>query len=197
MTLKSSRKPVLAGLLCLLLLGFAGASYGAVRFDVIPSPTEVINTGRSEVLGSIHMIVKGTGNVSGSSLGGAAQIGVIYNNPALQIDNTTGYGVKLFFTSGFATAFTRTATSGNVGIVKVENIDLNGKYVGFITINLAPGATPTENDYIRLAQGGSWSNRCQRHRINPRNELLRPAAVSQRPGREPVLVGHRSCCHLV
>jgi hypothetical protein len=150
MTLKSSRKPVLAGLLCLLLLGFAGASYGAVRYDVIPSPTEVINTGRSEVLGSIHMIVKGVGNVTGSSLGGAAQIGIIYNNPALQIDNTTATGIKLFFTTGFATAFTKTATSGNVGIVKVENIDLNGKWVGFITINLAPGAVVSESDYIRL-----------------------------------------------
>ncbi len=81
MTLKSSRKPVLAGLFALLLLGFAGASFGAIRFDVIPSPTEVINTGRSEVLGSINMVVRGTGNLSGSSLNGPAQIGIIYNNP--------------------------------------------------------------------------------------------------------------------
>jgi len=110
----------------------------------------VINTGRSEVLGSINLIVRGTGNVSGSSLSGPAQIGIIYNNPAVQIDNTTGYGVRLFFTSGFATAFTSTATSGTVGIVKVENIDLNGKYCGFITINLAPGAAVAEGDFIRL-----------------------------------------------
>ncbi len=37
-----------------------------------------------------------------------------------------------------------------MGIVKVENIDLNGKYVGFITLNLAPGATPVEGDFIRI-----------------------------------------------
>jgi len=148
--LKASRLPVLAGLLCLLLMGFAGASYGAVRFDVIPSPTEVITTGRSEVLGSINLVVRGTGNVTGTALSGAAQIGIIYNNPAVQIDNTTSTGIKIFFSSGFASAFTKTATSGAVGIVRVENIDLNGKYVGFITLNLAPGATPAENDYIRV-----------------------------------------------
>jgi len=150
MTLKSSRKPVLAGLFALLLLGFAGASFGAIRFDVVPSPTEVINTGRSEVLGSINMIVRGTGNVSGSSLNGPAQIGIIYNSPALQIDNTQACGIRLFFTTGFATAFTSTATSGQVGIVKVENIDLGSKLVGFITLNLAPGATPAEGDFIRI-----------------------------------------------
>jgi len=66
------------------------------------------------------------------------------------IDNTTATGIKIFFSSGFATAFTSTATSGAVGIVKVENIDLNGKYVGFITINLAPGDAPVAGDYIRI-----------------------------------------------
>jgi len=81
MTLKASRLPVLAGLLCLLLVGFAGTSYGVVRFDVVPSPTEVITTGRSEVLGSINLIVNGAGNVTGTSQGGAAQLGIIYNNP--------------------------------------------------------------------------------------------------------------------
>jgi len=49
--LNARRLPVLAGLLCLLLMGFAGASYGAVRYDVIGSPTELINIGRSDVTG--------------------------------------------------------------------------------------------------------------------------------------------------
>lgn len=150
MTFKGSRLPLLAGLLCLLLLGFAGTSYGVVRFDVVPSPTEVITTGRSEVLGSINLIARGTGNLTGTSQGGSAQIGIIYNNPAVQIDNTITTGIKIFFSSGFTTAFTKTATSGVVGIVGVQNIDLNGKYVGFITLNLAPGSTPADGDYIRI-----------------------------------------------
>jgi hypothetical protein len=141
---------VLAGVLCLLLLGFAGSSFAVVRFDVIPSPTEVITTGRSEVLGSINLITRGTGNITGTSQTGSAQIGIIYNNPAVQIDNTISTGIKLFFSAGFTTAFTKTGSSGNVGIVGVQNIDLNGKYVGYITLNLAPGSTPTENDYIRI-----------------------------------------------
>jgi len=141
------RMPVLAGLLCLLLMGFAGASYGAVRFDVVPSPTEVINTGRSEVLGSLNLVVRDVaGNVTGTATGGPAQIGIIYNNPAVQIDNTTTTGIRLFYTSGFAAAFATTAG----GIIGVQNIDLNGKCVGYITLNLLPGATPTTGDFIRL-----------------------------------------------
>src|SRR4030095_3136500 len=108
---KASRLPVLAGLLCLLLMGFAGASYGAVRFDVVGSPTEVINTGRSEVVGSINLIVRGTGNLTGTSTAGCNQIGIIYTNPAMQIDNTRTTGIRIFFSSGFALAFTVGSTT--------------------------------------------------------------------------------------
>jgi hypothetical protein len=140
--LKASRMPLLAGLLCVLLLGFAGASYGAVRFDVVPSPTEVVNTGRSEVTGSVNLIVRGTGNVTGTQQLGHTQIGLIYTNPAMQIDNTTSTGIILVWSAGFGSA---TPT-----IKLVENFDLNGRCTGRITIDLAPSATPAEGDYIRL-----------------------------------------------
>jgi len=150
---KSSRLPVLAGLLCLLLMGFAGASYGSVRFDVVGSPTEVINSGRSEVTGGITLFVRGTGNVTGTSNGGAVQIALTYTNPAMQIDNTPASGIRLFFSSGFALAFTKTGTSGDVGIISALNIDLasgGNRCVGQIAINMAPGATPVEGDFIRI-----------------------------------------------
>jgi len=134
--------PLLAGLLCVLLLGFAGASYGAVRFDVVPSPTEVVNTGRSEVTGSVNMIVRGTGNVTGTSAGGHTQIGLIYTNPAMQIDNTTDTGIVLVWSTGFNAA---TPT-----VKLVENFDLNGRCTGRITIDLAPGAAPAEGDFLRI-----------------------------------------------
>lgn len=137
------RLPVLAGLFCLLLMGFAVTSYGAIRFDVIPSPTEVINTGRSEVLGSVNLIVRGTGNVSGTSAGGHAQIGLLYTNPAIQIDNTTTSGIKIFYSNAFCTA--------SPTIVVVQNIDINGKCSGSITVDLAAGAQVADTvDFIRL-----------------------------------------------
>jgi len=148
--LNARRWSVIAGLFCLLLMGFAGATYAAVRFDVVQSPTEVINTGRSEVTGSVKLIVRGTGNVTGTSTGGSAQIAFLYSNPSMQIDNTESTGIRLFFSSGFIPAFTKTATSGVVGIVGVENIDVNGRCTGHISINLAPGATPVEGEFIVL-----------------------------------------------
>jgi hypothetical protein len=137
-------------LLAVLLMGFAGATFGAVRFDVVPSPTEVVNTGRSEVTGSVNLIVRGAGNVTGTSQGGATQIGLIYTNPAMQIDNTTASGIKLFYSAGFTSAFVATAASGSVGIIGVSNIDINGRCYGLITINMAPGAAPVEGDFIRV-----------------------------------------------
>src|SRR5437867_3636646 len=156
--LKAKRLPVLAGFLCLLLMGFAGASYGSVRFNTFGAPTEVINTGRSEVTGAVNLVVDGTGNVTGTSTGGSAQIGLIYSNPALQIDNqagagggTGGSGIKLFFSSGFTVAFTQTSTAvGPFGVVQVANQDINGRCAGFLTINMAAGATPAAGDFIRI-----------------------------------------------
>jgi len=140
---KSSRLLVLGSLL--LLIGFAGASYGSVRFDVVPSPTEVVNTGRSEVTGSVNLIVRGAGNVTGTSTGGDVQIGLIYTNPAMQIDNTTSSGIRIFFSSGFSAANPRFLTTD-----AISNRDVNGRCSGFITINLGPGATPAEGDFIRI-----------------------------------------------
>src|SRR5262245_6022265 len=152
MTVLNARKlPVLAGLLCLLLMGFAGASYGAVRFDVVQSPTEVVNTGRSEVTGSVTFNVAQNGGITGTATGCQAQIRLIYTNPAMQIDNTTTTGVKVFFSTGFTPANpTIPSTDG------VANRDINGKCSGFLTINLQPGApvvgpsAGVTGDFIRI-----------------------------------------------
>jgi hypothetical protein len=113
-----------------------------VRFDVVPSPTEVINTGQSEVTGSVNLVVRGTGNVTGTSTGGDVQIGLIYSNPSMEIDNNTGTGIRIFFSTGFIPA--------DPEIFDVANRDINGRSSGFITINLHPDATPVEGDFIRI-----------------------------------------------
>jgi hypothetical protein len=139
---KAGKLSLLAGLLCLLLMGFAGASYGAVRWDVLPSPTEVINTGRSEVLGGVNLVVFSTG-VTGTSTGGDAQIGLIYSN-GIQIDNRTTTGIKLAFSSNFI--------SGSLlpSIVSVQNLSITGRCSGFITINIPAGLTVNANDFVRV-----------------------------------------------
>jgi hypothetical protein len=121
-------------------LPYAGNS--AVRFDVVGSPTEVINTGRSEVLGSINLIVHGTGSVTGTSAGGVTQIGFIFDHPALQIDNDGTSGILLFSSPGFAAA--------NPTLIGIENRQIGGKCLGFLTLTLLPGATPAEGDFIRI-----------------------------------------------
>jgi hypothetical protein len=138
MTLSKAGK--LSLLACLLLIGFAGASYGAVRFDVVPSPTEVINTGRSEVLGSINLIAFSSG-VTGTSTGGQVQIGVIYAN-GVQIDNTTTTGIRIFTSGGFASA--------GPTVISVENLSITGRCAGFLTINIPGGYTVAPGDYIRV-----------------------------------------------
>jgi hypothetical protein len=114
-------------------------SYGACRYEVVAAPTEVVNTGHSEVLGSVILIVRGTGNFTGTFTGDAAQIGIMYE---VQIDNTTTAGIRVFFSSGFAKA----APS----IVSVENVPIDGRLKGLITLNLLPGATPADGDFIRI-----------------------------------------------
>jgi len=145
---KASRTSVLAALLCLLLMGFAGASYGAVRFSVGSSPTEVINTGMSEVTGSFNMNVVGEFNTTGSSSGGDAQIGIAYNamGTHMTIDNTTSSGIKIFYTQNFA------AASPPPTIEIVENISIAGICFGQITINIGGAASVYESvgDFIRV-----------------------------------------------
>lgn len=139
--LRSSRLPVLAALLCVAFMGFAGTSFAVIRWDVVPSPTEVITIGRSEVVGSITLFARGTGT-TGTSAGGSAQIGIIFTNPALQIDNTTASGIKLIKSGGFATT--------TVAIVNVENKDINGRCSGFITINIPYGLSIADGDFLRV-----------------------------------------------
>jgi len=154
---KAGRLSLLAGLLCLLLVVFAGASYGAVRFNVFPSPTEVINTGRAEVLGSFTMIADGPG-VTGTASGGWAQIGVIFQN-GMQVDNTTTNGIRLTFSSGFIGGnFSTVCTAGGSTtgctaipvIVAVQNLTITGRCVGFITIDVPPGLNVVANDFMRV-----------------------------------------------
>jgi hypothetical protein len=141
---KAGKLSLLAGLLCLLLIGFAGASYGAVRFDVVPSPTEVINTGRAEVLGGVNLVVFSTG-LTGTSTGGWAQIGIIFSN-GVQVDNNTNGGIKLTFSSNFI------GGGGTIVpyVVAVQNLSITGRCSGFVTINITPGLTVQANDYLRL-----------------------------------------------
>jgi len=139
---KAGKLSLLAGLLCLLLMGFAGASYGAVRFDVVPSPTEVINTGRSEVLGSANLVVFSTG-LTGTSTGGDAQIGMIYSN-GIQIDNNINGGIRLTFSSNFISGTTMPY------VVSIQNLSITGRCSGFITINIPAGLTVQPNDFIRV-----------------------------------------------
>ncbi len=124
------------------LVGLGSPVFGAVRFDVIGSPTEVINTGRSEVLGSINLVVRGSGNVTGTATGGASQIGILFSNPGLQIDNTSTSGIKLVASPGFMSA-------GPV-IVDIRNIDVGGHCSGHLTVNLAPGVALSQGDFLRI-----------------------------------------------
>jgi len=148
---KASRTSVLAALLCLLLMGFAGASYGAVRFSVGSSPTEVINTGMSEVTGSFNMNVMGEFNRTGSSAGGDAQIGIAYNamGTHMTIDNTTSSGIRIFYSSNFGAALPppQFATSD-----AVQNLTIANVCFGQITINIGDGANVYESagDFVRL-----------------------------------------------
>jgi hypothetical protein len=128
--------------LILSALGNPDTALGAVRFDVVGSPTEVINTGRSEVLGSINLIVRGTGNVTGTSPGGAVQIGLLWGDPALQIDNTAASGVRVFYSSAF--------TSASPSILSLGNRDLGGRCAGYLILNLQAGTPLTEGDYLRI-----------------------------------------------
>jgi len=138
--LRSSRLPLLAGLLCLAFMGFAGTSFAVVRWEVVPSPTEVITIGRSEVVGSITLFSKSIGDVTGTSAGGNAQVGIIFTNPAMQIDNTTSTGIRLITSPNLASAT----------VINVENKDINGRCSGFITINLPYGITTVAGDFVRV-----------------------------------------------
>jgi len=153
---KAGRVSLLAALLCLLLVCFTGASYGAIRWDVYPSPTEVINSGRSEVLGSITLVVQqGQGTVvTGNNLGGPTQIGILYNQK-IQIDNgntatlnnwTSSNGVKVW-SNLMTTAFASSPIQ-----FSVQNIDVTGtgQYAGFVTIYIPGGITMNPGDIIRL-----------------------------------------------
>jgi hypothetical protein len=145
---KAGRLPVLAAVLCVLLMGFAATSYGAVTFNVPPSPTEVINTGLSEVTGSISLFVTGENNITGTSNGGDAQIGILYNSNGtyMPIDNTTTTGIRIFYTSGFVSAGVGPTIVSN----SVANVTINGYCSGTITINIPAGRTPAANDFIRV-----------------------------------------------
>lgn len=140
----ASRKPALylAASMSFVLFALAGSTSAAVRFNVVGAPTEVINTGRSEVLGSINLFVRGAGNTTGTSTGGATQIGLIFANPALAIDNTTTSGIHLFASPGMAAA--------NPSLIGVTNQTINGQCAGFLAVNIQPGATPADGDFIRI-----------------------------------------------
>jgi len=154
---KAGRYTLLAGLLCLLLMAFAGASYAGIRWQVVSAPTEVITTGMSEVLGSITMIVEpGQGPViTGNVAGGPSQIAILYNTPLMQIDNTTTTGVVAGIyrqvVSGTQLITTRLYDFVGAGGITVQNVDLgSGNFAGQVTLNLPIAFNLLENDFIRL-----------------------------------------------
>jgi len=127
-------------------MGFTGAANAVIRWDVFPSPTEVINSGRSEVLGSVTLVVQPNQIVpivTGNSLGGPTQIGIIYNN-GMMIDNSGTTGIRVYTNNtGFATTpitFT------------VANIDITGagSYAGLLTLNIPGGVTMNIGDVVRI-----------------------------------------------
>ena len=140
------RKPYrrYALLLCTTLLIFASANsaFSAIRFDVIGSPTEVISTGRSEVLGSITLVAFGTGNVTGTAGGGSTLISIAFNTPALQIDNSSLSGIRVYASPGFLPA--------NPELVAVTNRQMGATCSGYLLLSLLPGATPAAGDFIRI-----------------------------------------------
>jgi len=151
---KASRTSVLAALSCLLLMGFAGASYGAISFNVRSSPTEVINTGLSEVTGSINLVVASVTapaeNIAGTSTGGDAQIGISYyaNGTFMPIDNTINTGIVIFYTAEFEFA--------NPTIIDVSNGLVGGRCAGAITVNLTGDKTsahPIDADQFIRVEG--------------------------------------------
>jgi hypothetical protein len=127
----------------LLVVAWVHPCYAAIRFDVIGSPTEVIHTGRSEVLGSIGLYVRGSGNLTGTSGGNATLITFTYGSPALQIDNNAASGIRVVASSGFSAAAP--------ALIGIENRSVGGgPCVGVLTLSLLPGAALVEGDYIRI-----------------------------------------------
>jgi len=154
---KAGRLSLLAGLFCLLLMGFTGAANAVIRWDVFPSPTEVINSGRSEVLGSITLVVQQNQPapiISGNALGGATQIGVLLQN-RMMIDNNVLSGIKLYTNNSTLPAPCTSGPTGCTGTnfwVWAQNIDPSGTgtYVGFLTINIPGGYTMFAGEVIQV-----------------------------------------------
>jgi len=154
---KVGRLSLLAGLLCLLLMGFTGAANAVIRWDVFPSPSEVINSGRSEVLGSVTLVVNPQNTlpiVTGNIAGGPTQLGILYNNRIMVDNNFTATGIKLF-TNNIAlnSALCVTACNPNTQFfLTVVNTDITGagQFSGQVTINIPGGVTMNVGDVIRV-----------------------------------------------
>jgi len=154
---KASRLSLLAGLLCLLLMGFTGAANAVIRWDVFPSPSEVINSGRSEVLGGITFAVQvnqPTPIVTGNVAGGPSQIGILFQN-RVQIDNAMTTGIRVY-TNNVALASTVAVCNASCDPTKMwvtaQNIDSTGGgvYSGYLTLNIPGGVTLIAGDSITI-----------------------------------------------
>lgn len=139
---KKYRLLILLPCSALLLTAWANSGFSAIRFDVIGSPTEAINTGRSEVLGSITLVVLGAGNVTGTSGGGATLISIAFTNPAVQIDNSALTGIRVSASPGFAAA--------NPSLVAIENRQNGNSCAGYLLLSLLPGAAPVQGDFVQI-----------------------------------------------
>jgi len=159
---KAGKSLLLVGLSCLLLMVFTGASYAqvvhlsTVHWTVTGNPTEVINTGRSEVSGSITLTVDDPGLVptqgvpdpfvlTGNPLLGYSVLSITYgpnpNGPAIQIDNNTDTGVRVY-----APQF-----STSINLI-VQNTTVLGPCAGTIQIQI-PNGVPLRNGNVIKIEG--------------------------------------------
>jgi len=149
---------LLAGLLCLLLMGFTGAANAVIRWDVFPSPSEVINSGRSEVLGGITFVVAQNNSpipvTTGNIAGGPSQIGILFQN-RVQIDNAMTTGIRVY-TNNVALASTVAVCNASCNPaqmwVTAQNIDSTGGgvYSGYLTLNIPGGISMAVGDAIHI-----------------------------------------------
>jgi len=153
---KTGRITLLAGLLCLLLMGFSGAANAVIRWDVFASASEVAMSGRSEVLGSITLVVNANNQfpaITGNTGGGPSQIGFFFLNK-MTIDNTQTSGIRVTSSNVALQATVCLGPQGSCAAtqtwVSVENRVLGSVVYGYITMNIAPGVALIAGDQLRV-----------------------------------------------
>jgi hypothetical protein len=155
---KACKLALLASFSCLLLMVFSGAAYSAtVHWTVTGNATEVITTGRSEVAGSVTLIVDdpalafpGASVLSGTPAGGVTQLGITYglnsnSNFPIQIDNQPDSGIRVY-----GPAFASAGLPLGLIVQNITSLSPTGQCSGFITIIIQPGVPLKNGDTIKV-----------------------------------------------